>query len=142
MARIHLHPQNKTIEVEEGANLRDELVKNDIYVKSTCGGCASCGLCAVVVLEGEEYLNEFSFEERQLLGNVFHITKERLSCQTLVMGDIKIDLSAHKAPQQTKVIRRNKQQQDELKEQRMEETKAREPKQGGFRRPKAFKTEE
>jgi hypothetical protein len=36
-----------------------------------------------------------TFEELRLLGNVFHITKERLSCQTKIKGDVTIDISAH-----------------------------------------------
>ena len=141
MPKIKINPHNKTIEVPEGSNLREELVRNNIYVKTTCGGVASCGLCVAVIESGEEYLNEFSFEERQLLGNVFHITKERLSCQTIVMGDITIDLSAHQEAKTSKTIRKSREQIKEEKELK-EEAKVMEPKQGGFRRPKAFKTEE
>ena len=36
-----------------------------------------------------------TFEELRILGNVFHITKERLSCQTRLTGDATIDISAH-----------------------------------------------
>lgn len=140
MPKIKINPINKTIEVAEGSNLRDELVKHDIYVKSTCGGVASCGLCVAVIESGEDYLNEFSFEEKQLLGNVFHITKERLTCQTIVMGDIEIDLSAHKVEPVKKTIRKSREQIKEEKENR--EEIVREPKQGGFRKPKAFKTED
>ena len=36
-----------------------------------------------------------------MLGNVFHITKERLSCQTKVTGDAVIDISAHERKKST-----------------------------------------
>ena len=141
MPKVTILPHKKTIEVPEGANLREELVRQDIYVKSTCGGVASCGLCVAVVNSGEDYLNEFSFEEKQLLGNVFHITKERLTCQTIVMGDIEIDLSAHEQEITKKTIRKSR---DQLKAEKLEreEAPAKEPRQGGFKRPKAFKTED
>jgi hypothetical protein len=40
-------------------------------------------------------LSPQTFEELRLLGNVFHITKERLSCQTKLLGDVTLDISAH-----------------------------------------------
>lgn len=138
MPKIHVIPSNKVIETEVDSNLRDALIKSDYYIKSTCGGCASCGLCSVVIVEGEQNLNEFSFEEKQLLGNVFHITRERLSCQVFVQGDITVDISAHKKVNPVKVVRKTK---DDLA-QKDQETKEIVKKQGGFRRPKAFKTEE
>ena len=141
MPKITITPNQKIIEVPEGANLREELVKNNIYVKSTCGGVASCGLCVAVIKSGEDFLNEFTFEERQLLGNVFHITKERLSCQTIVSGDIEIDLSAHKQAVTQKTMRKSREQIKTEKAEKEEELKTKEPKQGGFRRPKAFKTD-
>lgn len=139
MPKVHVTPFNKTIEVEENEVLRDALTKNDFYIKSTCGGCASCGLCTVVIVEGEQNLNEFSFEEKQLLGNIFHITRERLSCQTKVLGDLTVDISAHKKVNPVKVIRKTK---EELENKEPEEPVEREKRQGGFKRPKAFKTEE
>ena len=44
---------------------------------------------------GEDNLNTPTFEELKLIGNVYHITKERLACQTKLTGDITIDLSMH-----------------------------------------------
>ena len=76
------------IEVEVGANLRDSLISNGLNIKSTCGGCASCGQCVVIINANAESLSEISFEEKQILGNVFHLTAERLSCQTTVNGDV------------------------------------------------------
>ena len=59
-------------------------------IKSTCGGCASCGQCVVVLEDGDKNVSEPNFEEKQLIGNVFHITKERLACQTsIVMSPLK-----------------------------------------------------
>ena len=55
-----------------------------MYIKSSCGGVASCTDCRIKVIAGEDSLTTPPFEEVQLLGNVFHITKERLSCQAKI----------------------------------------------------------
>ncbi|MCY4524226.1 MAG: 2Fe-2S iron-sulfur cluster-binding protein, partial [Halobacteriovoraceae bacterium] len=60
-----------------------------------CGGHASCSECVVKVVKGEENINSPTPEENRLLGSVFHITKERLSCQTKVSGNVTLDISAH-----------------------------------------------
>ncbi len=80
----------------EGPSLLEVFQENQIYIKSSCGGHASCSECIVKVLSGKENLNELTTGEKKLLGNVFHITKERLSCQAKILdGSVKIDLSIH-----------------------------------------------
>jgi hypothetical protein len=64
-------------------------------IKSSCGGMASCGDCVVKIVSGEQFASSPTFAELKLLGNVFHITKERLSCQVKCQGDVTLDLSAH-----------------------------------------------
>ncbi|MBD64464.1 MAG: hypothetical protein CME62_04615 [Halobacteriovoraceae bacterium] len=140
MSKVRVLPFDKTIEVDDKLSLRDHLLKNDFAIKSTCGGCASCALCSVIIKSGEENLTEIAFEEKQLLGNVFHITRERLSCQTWVKGDITVDISAHVShmTKKTKVIRKSKSDQEALKENE-ENFEAKPVKQGGFKKPRAFK---
>ena len=95
MHKVTVLPYNETIEVSDKSNLRDSLDRAGYTVKSTCGGCATCGLCVVVLETGEDNISDIAFEEKQLLGNVFHLTKERLSCQVDILGDITVDISAH-----------------------------------------------
>jgi ferredoxin len=83
------------VEVEEGKNLLEALRGQDVYVKSSCGGHATCTDCIIKIVSGEDNLTPPPFEELKLLGNVFHITKERLACQTMVTGDVTIDISKH-----------------------------------------------
>jgi 2Fe-2S ferredoxin len=92
---VKILPEGKVIEVKDGENILQVLRDQSIYVKSSCGGHASCSDCIIKVTSGDEYLNEIGFEEIQLLGNVFHITKERLACQLQVTGPITIDISEH-----------------------------------------------
>lgn len=143
--KLKLFPINKTIEVDGNTNLLEAMKKAGLHIKSSCGGYASCGDCVVKIREGVDHLGPQEFKELNLLGNIFHITKERLSCQTKISGDVEIDISHHldQMPQEIskpqKVVRRTK---DELeaKEKNREPQGPREPKQSGFRKPKPFKS--
>jgi ferredoxin len=85
----------EVVEVSENVDLLTALREKNIYIKSSCGGHATCSDCIIKVVSGEDNLESPPFEELKLLGNVFHITKERLACQTKCIGDISIDISKH-----------------------------------------------
>ena len=138
MPKIFIKPSNTEIVVESGTNLRNVLIKEGYPIKSTCGGCASCATCVVVIKDGDNNISEISFEEKQLLGNVFHITKERLSCQVEVLGDLTVDISLHTNEIPKKIIRKSKTQVEQEKVQHAQEASERPVKEGGFRRPKQF----
>jgi 2Fe-2S ferredoxin len=93
--KVTLKPEGKVVEVEEGKNLLEALRAADTYIKSSCGGHATCTDCIIKVVSGEDNLTPPPFEELKLLGNVFHITKERLACQTCITGNVTIDISKH-----------------------------------------------
>jgi len=93
--KVTLRPSQKTIEVSEGESLLSVLQKEDVYIKSSCGGQGVCSDCICKVVSGEDHLNSPDFKELKLLGNIFHITKERLLCQTKISGDVIIDISNH-----------------------------------------------
>jgi ferredoxin len=90
-----LWPSGEVLNLNGEETLLAQLKKAGKKIKSSCGGCATCSDCMIVVKSGELNLNPQSFEELRLLGNVFHITKERLSCQTKLLGDVTLDISAH-----------------------------------------------
>jgi ferredoxin len=92
---VHLKPMEKTLLIDGDTDLLSALREEGIYVKSSCGGYASCSDCLVKVIDGLDNINTPSFEETQMIGNVFHITKERLACQVKVEGEVTIDLSRH-----------------------------------------------
>ncbi len=129
-------PDEKNIEISDNETLLQALVRNGYNIRSSCGGVASCGDCVVKVLRGMESLSSPDFPEIKLLGNVFHITSERLSCQTKVNDDVSIDISHHSTPvkKKKKVVLRRKKPVEE--EKAMEEKP---PKQGGRYRPKRKK---
>lgn len=90
-----LWPSGEVLELNGQDSLLKQLKAAGKKIKSSCGGCATCTDCMIVVKSGELNLSPQTFEEVRLLGNVFHITKERLSCQTKVSGDVTLDISAH-----------------------------------------------
>ncbi|OFZ26821.1 MAG: hypothetical protein A2381_06680 [Bdellovibrionales bacterium RIFOXYB1_FULL_37_110] len=90
--KITILPLNKEIWIDEITDVRDALLQEGIKLRSICGGYAQCGMCKVKIIEGKEFISEIKFLEKGLLGNVFHITKERLSCQLYIKGDIIIEI--------------------------------------------------
>ena len=146
MHKVHLTPTDKTVEVDDKKSLFEQLKEQGININSTCGGVASCSKCVVKVSAGEENMNEIPFEEKQILGNVFHITKERLCCQLFAKGDLTLDISDHvkKQEKKKKVLRRTMHEKNEILQKRDEARKEKSEKvrEGGFKRPRAFKYDE
>jgi ferredoxin len=58
-----------------------------IEIETACVGQATCGLCRVKILEGEEHLGPLTDADDKHLGNVYFLTRVRLSCQAVVTGD-------------------------------------------------------
>jgi 2Fe-2S ferredoxin len=91
MAVIHFLKNNKVLEIDEGTNLREALIKNGIPVASSCGGVAVCAKCWVKVLQGEANLSRPRLDELRLqsLNNV--ASNIRLSCQVEILGSVTLD---------------------------------------------------
>ncbi len=152
--KITLWPQMESFEADKGSKLMTALKENGHHINSSCGGCASCSDCIVVIKAGEDHLSPQQFEETKLLGNVFHITKERLSCQTIINGDVSVDISKHadkavkKKYEQKKsgnVITKKKEQviqdrsiKDQAKEEEHKKWKEEQAQKGGFSKAKPF----
>ena len=80
------------IECAEGTTLFEAGAKLSAGIETSCVGKGTCGLCRVKILAGAEYLTPYTEEERKHLGNVYHITKIRLSCRSRVSGDVTIEV--------------------------------------------------
>lgn len=93
--KVTLWPSGEVLQLNGEESLLTQLKAVGKKIKSSCGGCATCSDCSIVVKSGELNLTPQTFEELRLLGNVFHITKERLSCQTKIKGDVTIDITMH-----------------------------------------------
>ncbi|MEG3878880.1 2Fe-2S iron-sulfur cluster-binding protein [Microcoleus sp. herbarium7] len=92
---VKVQAQGKTFECDRGANLREVLLKNGIELYNgsakiiNCHALGTCGTCAVSV-EGE--VSESQWREKARLSVPPHslASNRRLSCQTKVLGDIKV----------------------------------------------------
>ena len=113
-----LWPSGEVLTLNGEDTLLNQLKIAGKKIKSSCGGCATCTDCMIVVKSGESNLTPQTFEELRLLGNVFHITKERLSCQTKLLGDVTLDITAHDksttssapVPKSTTVVRKKREE--------------------------------
>lgn len=152
MKKIKLMPEGNVVEIKNNESLLELTRRLGLNLKSSCGGHASCGDCVVKILSGEKSLNDFKFEEEKLLGNVFHITKERLACQIYVDSDEEVaavDISTHlgqanlaESKKQT-VVKRKPPVKDEADAEKKIDDKIKNSsplgRDSGFRRPKKKK---
>ncbi len=80
------------LEVPEGTTLFDAGAKLVAGIDTSCVGKGTCGLCRVKIVAGAEHISDYTDEERKHLGNVYHLTKVRLSCRCRVTGDVSIEI--------------------------------------------------
>ncbi len=100
MPKIKFIRENREIEVEPGANLRQAARKNGIQLYPgifrlvNCHGFGQCGECRVYIKKGMENTSKPGFLERlRTKVSFFHIEHDhevRLACQTEVNGDIEV----------------------------------------------------
>ncbi|MBS1121144.1 MAG: ferredoxin [Deltaproteobacteria bacterium] len=81
-----------TVACHVGQTLFEVGAKVSAGIDTACVGKGTCGLCRVKIIAGAEHLNPFTDEERKHLGNVYHITKVRLSCRSKLTGDVTIEV--------------------------------------------------
>lgn len=103
MPKITFLPNNIVADCEDGDSVFDVGKANGIDIETTCVGQATCGLCRIKIVEGEQFTSEFNEAEEKHLGNVYFLTKVRLSCQTRVSGgDVTVELAPKKRKKQKK----------------------------------------
>jgi len=106
MPTVKFVNEKKTIEVDEGANLRKEALKAGIdlyqgpFKLLNCHGFGHCASCKVVIKKGKENVSEPGAWEKLRLwaGPISFISKLshedediRLSCRIQVHGDIEVE---------------------------------------------------
>jgi ferredoxin len=79
------------VEVAEGESLLEAAHRVEAPVYTLCGGIAACIQCKVRIVEGGGHLSAPNTLEKDRLGNIFHITHERLACQAKVSGDVVVE---------------------------------------------------
>ena len=79
------------IDTEKGIKIFEAARLCDAPIKTLCHGIGACVRCKVKVLTGQ--LSPPQGLERDRLGNIFHLTQERLSCQAQVeSGPIMVEI--------------------------------------------------
>jgi len=79
-------PAGTRVDCAAGESVFEVARRAGVEVSTACVGKATCGLCRVKVVAGEQHLSPFNAAERKHLGNVYFINKLRLSCQARVGG--------------------------------------------------------
>jgi len=86
--KVRFQPSGQLVVGQPGQSLFELARAAGVPISTACVGKGTCGLCRVKIRRGEESLVPFNEVERKHLGNVYFLTKVRLSCQArLVAGD-------------------------------------------------------
>ena len=93
MPLISFKKTRTILPVTEGSNLMTSLQAAGIPVASSCNGDGVCAKCKITILEGAENLSPENEIEKFLREKNDIPIPQRISCQTKIFGDIKIDAS-------------------------------------------------
>ena len=80
------------VECTDGETLFEAGAKIAAGIETACVGKGTCGLCRVKIVAGAEHLTPYTDEERKHLGNVYHLTKVRLSCRCKLVADVTVEI--------------------------------------------------
>ena len=86
MAKLRFLPSDFCVEAQPGQTIFELGWKKDTGIQSACVGKGTCGLCRIVVKSGEDQLSPYNEVEDKHLGNLYHLTKIRLSCQSTILA--------------------------------------------------------
>jgi len=93
MPKIRFAKSRPELDVPEGANLMQALLAGGLPVASSCRGDGVCAKCRIEIVEGRKNLSPENDLEK-FLRERHSIPKEmRVSCQTVVNGDVTVDAS-------------------------------------------------
>lgn len=86
-ARVTFLPAGVETEGQIGESLFAVGRRAGVDIETACVGQATCGLCRVKIEGGEEHLVPPGDADEKHLGNVYFLTRVRLSCQAVIAGD-------------------------------------------------------
>lgn len=90
--------QRWQVDVAPGTNLLEASRACGAPVQTLCHGIAACVQCKVRIIDGKQALSPPEGLEKDRIGNVFHITGERLGCQAKVSGDVIVEVLEARLP--------------------------------------------
>ena len=86
-------PFGATVSATPGESVFEAGRRAGVPIPTACVGRATCGLCRVKIISGEQHLSPMTDDEKKHLGNTYFITKLRLSCRAKVDGgDVTVKL--------------------------------------------------
>ena len=85
-------PRGLRVDCADGESVFEVGRRAGVEISTACVGKATCGLCRVKLVAGESSVSPRNAAEKKHLGNVYVLTKVRLSCQTRVLGDVVVDV--------------------------------------------------
>lgn len=88
MAKLRFLPTDICALARPGQTVFELGWKEETHIQSACVGKGTCGLCRVTIVQGEEKLSPYNAVEEKHLGNLYHLTKIRLSCQCKIVADV------------------------------------------------------
>ena len=92
MPTVTFEPLGISVVASDGESVFAAAQRTGVPIPTACVGRASCGLCRVKIVSGEQHLSAMSADEKKHLGNTYFITRLRLSCQARVSGDVTVEL--------------------------------------------------
>lgn len=96
MPVVRFEPSGVEASGAEGESIFEIGRRAGVAIETACVGKATCGLCRVKVVAGEAALSPITEAETRHLGNVYFLTRVRLSCQTRISGDVTVALAPRK----------------------------------------------
>ena len=105
---ITLLPTKEVVWIDGSKALGPSLKSLGYPIQSGCAGYGYCADCMVPILEGAEHLEPPTYDERRMLGFLFHDRRYlasqpvRLACQVQVKGALTIDISHHLEMEKTR----------------------------------------
>lgn len=90
--RIRFDHLNQIIETKSHQTILSIANAHDIDIPHYCGGCNRCGTCVIKVIEGQNNISVAKGNEEMVLGVDKFRKGHRLACQTIVLGDVTIQI--------------------------------------------------
>jgi ferredoxin, 2Fe-2S len=83
---------NAPVSVAIGETLLEVSKRESSTIPYSCDGVPACARCKVIIVKGEEHISVMGEKEKNLMGNSYFITKERLACQTKIISDGDVEI--------------------------------------------------
>lgn len=96
-----------TVAVPAGTSLLQAAHLCGAPVQTLCNGIGACVQCKVkVTAEAWDHLSAPTPLERDRLGNIFHLLRERLGCQATAVADVEVEVLDTRLPRRRTFERR------------------------------------